>query len=360
MRRGLMHWSREELPEATLDARVARLQEATRAQGLAAVLAYTSFARPAPVHWLSNFTPYWNEAMLVVLPEGRPVLLASLTPRVYGWIREVAHLGDIVPAPKLGPACAQYLTTHIAPGAAVGVIDLPALPWPVAQALHDALGPQRLHDASALYQALRQPADADEIALARAACRIAASAMDTAPAGHVRTATLSAQMERVARLAGAEELLHKVAPDLERSAALQRLEGDLPLSPPFAVELSLAYKGVWVRHGRSFAASTPPAWWATAEDWFTLAVADLPALLAGRLAPPPGVQIDWMLEACTAAHPLTPVVASTGPIGAYAVPPPGSLCVLSVRASTPAGHWLATTPVVLHAGHGEALHALPF
>src|SRR5665647_2832424 len=102
MRRGLISWSREEMPVAVLDARVAQLQAAMRAENLGAVLAYTSFAQPAAVHWLSNFTPYWSEAFLVLLPEGQPILLAALTPRVHTWIREVSHLGELISAPRLG------------------------------------------------------------------------------------------------------------------------------------------------------------------------------------------------------------------------------------------------------------------
>ena len=49
MRRGLIAWSKEEVPPSVLEARVRRVQHALGAQGLDALLAYTSFPRPAAV-----------------------------------------------------------------------------------------------------------------------------------------------------------------------------------------------------------------------------------------------------------------------------------------------------------------------
>jgi hypothetical protein len=83
MRRGLISWSRDEVPASVLEGRVARLQEQMRAVELGAVLIYTSFARPSAVAWLTHFVPYWNEALLVVFPTGAPVLLAAFSKRVH-------------------------------------------------------------------------------------------------------------------------------------------------------------------------------------------------------------------------------------------------------------------------------------
>src|SRR5438046_2794774 len=48
MRRGLMGWSSEELPESALDARRARLQAAMAREGLEALVLYTNSVRPSP------------------------------------------------------------------------------------------------------------------------------------------------------------------------------------------------------------------------------------------------------------------------------------------------------------------------
>ena len=73
MRRGLMGWDAEELPQGTLDERVARLQAAMRRDGFDAFLLYSNLVRPSAVCWLTGFTPYWIESLLLVGREGRAV-----------------------------------------------------------------------------------------------------------------------------------------------------------------------------------------------------------------------------------------------------------------------------------------------
>ncbi|HSV82729.1 MAG TPA: aminopeptidase P family N-terminal domain-containing protein, partial [Ramlibacter sp.] len=229
MRRGLISWSREELPAAALDARVARLQSAMRTEGLAAVLAYTSFAQPAPVQWLTNFIPYWSEALLLVLPQGAPRLLVALTPRVHFWIREISHVGDVIAAPKPGAKAAELLASELPAGARVGVIGLEALPWVIADPLLAAGFGERLVDASALYTAIRQPADQAEQGLARKAQAIAEAALQAVPASATKTSEVIAAIDRSARLAGAEEVFPRIAPDLAADATLRRMDGVAPL-----------------------------------------------------------------------------------------------------------------------------------
>lgn len=356
MRRGLISWSREELPAATLDARVGRLQAAMQAQGLGAVLAYTSFAQPAAVHWLSNFTPYWSEAMLLVLPDGPPLLLAALTPRVHPWIREVAHVGELIAAPKLGTKAAELLTKCTAASARVGVVGLSELPWSVAEPLFAAGWSQRLVDASDLFASVRQPADDVEWRLACHAARMADAALAAVPAGVADTQALTAAVESAARLAGAEEVLQRLAPQLSRSAALERMEGNAALGERHAHELSVAYKGVWIRLCRSVARREAPASWAKADAWFDAALGRLadPATAAQALRDAPGEVRRWTLEASTGLQPLSVVAANT--MDAAASLPEGSLAVVSVALELQDGPWLRSAPVrVGAAGRSQPL-----
>ena len=66
MRRGLMAWDSNELPRAALKARIDALRTAMRGQNLDALIAYTNIARPAAVHWISGFTPYWSEGLYLL------------------------------------------------------------------------------------------------------------------------------------------------------------------------------------------------------------------------------------------------------------------------------------------------------
>jgi len=101
---------------------LARLQEKMRDAELGVVLIYTSFARPSAVAWLTHFVPYWNEALLVVLPTGAPVLLAAFSKRVHDWIRSVSHLGEVRSAPDLGRAAVNFLEERLPKPSRIGVL----------------------------------------------------------------------------------------------------------------------------------------------------------------------------------------------------------------------------------------------
>ncbi len=71
MRRGLMGWNAEELPKAALEARIARLRAAMQRGGFDAALFYTNLVQPSAVTWLTGFTPYWSDGMLLLPRERR-------------------------------------------------------------------------------------------------------------------------------------------------------------------------------------------------------------------------------------------------------------------------------------------------
>ena len=58
MRRGLMGWNAEELPVATLEARLARLRAGMAKSGMDAFVIYTNNTRPSAVAYVTGFTPY--------------------------------------------------------------------------------------------------------------------------------------------------------------------------------------------------------------------------------------------------------------------------------------------------------------
>ena len=333
---------------------MSRLQQAMHEHKLGAVLLHTSFAHPAAVHWLTNFTPYWSEALLVVLPQGTPVLLAALTQRVHPWIREVSHLGDVVTAPNLGASALSYLGEHAAPGAKVGVVGLEALPWPTAQPLMSSgWGPQ-LSDVSELFGQLRQPADMTELRLAARAERMADDTLQAGPMNAQTTNAWASAMEAKARLDGAEELLQRMAPDLDLSPTLQRLEGDFPLGEQRAVELSLAYKGAWVRVTQMVCSGPQPASWLAAQGWFDRAWRGLRAphadlSLAGE---PPGRLVNWTLQSCMGAEPLQVVAADTG-FAPHPLPAQ-TLALLTVRLQLTDGPWYASQMLVLGSGDNDS------
>ena len=100
MRRGLMGWNAEELPVATLEARLTRLRAAMAKAGLDAFIIYTNNTRPSAVAYVTGFTPYWSDALMLVPRSGAPVFATALSKRVSEWIRTTDPLSEIVNTPK--------------------------------------------------------------------------------------------------------------------------------------------------------------------------------------------------------------------------------------------------------------------
>ena len=82
MRRGLMQWDPEEIPLEALMQRVRRLQAAMAAGGLDAILLYTNFIRSAAVSYMTAFSPYWADGVLMVPRTGEPLFATTLSKRV--------------------------------------------------------------------------------------------------------------------------------------------------------------------------------------------------------------------------------------------------------------------------------------
>src|SRR5260370_33884783 len=120
MRRGLISHSRAELPDAILDARIARVREAMGAAGLDKLLVYTNNTRPAGVSWLTGFVPYWSEALLVVSRDRGPVLVAALSHRVKRWIERTSRVAEVMHSPRIGFAAAGMIAAREAHAAGGG------------------------------------------------------------------------------------------------------------------------------------------------------------------------------------------------------------------------------------------------
>lgn len=354
MRRGLIGWSKQEVPEAAMALRVTRTQAKMKDEKLDAVIAYTSFARPNAVSWFTHFVPYWNDGLVVVFPAGMPMMLAAFSKRVEPWIREVARVGDVIMTPNLGKGVIDMLKERI-PGLAegkakIGLIEKDELPWPIAEAFDEAGFGPALVDFSAQFAALRQPPDDSELGLAQKALAMADKAYAAMPAGAKQASQILSVIDSVARLDGAEEVHLKVAPDLASSGVLQRLEGDARLGPRYVISVSLGYKSVWVRTVRCIAAK-PPATWSAAQKWFEQAALALGAdnLAAGPSTKElPGKLISWVIEACVGGAPLSPIAYGNA-AGSHSIRklPVGSLAILSVELELADGPWHGAANIVL-------------
>src|SRR5215469_16568389 len=110
MRRGLMGWNETDLPLAVLRQRLSRLQAALKGAGLGGLIIYTNIARPAAATFLTGFTPYWSEGLLLIPLTGDPVFATALSKRVSEWIRTVMPIGSIENTPQPAAAIRRKLT----------------------------------------------------------------------------------------------------------------------------------------------------------------------------------------------------------------------------------------------------------
>ena len=109
MRRGLMGWNADELPVAALEARLARLRAAMAKAGMDAFVLYTNNVRPSAVTWVTGFTPYWSDALLLVGRTGAPAFATALSKRVSEWIKTTDPVSEIVNTPKPGALIGERL-----------------------------------------------------------------------------------------------------------------------------------------------------------------------------------------------------------------------------------------------------------
>src|SRR5215468_7372881 len=335
MRRGLMGWDEAELPKSALSARLERLQAAMARENLDALLLYTNLVRPAAVCWLTGFTPYWIESLLLVPAKGTPMLATALSKRVADWIRTTAWLDEIVNTPRPGTAIGQRL----AGCKRVGVLELDALPAGLNDDIVASAPKVELIDADSMFASVRRHIDDAERKLIEKADALALAALDQVDVAATDAGALAGLVEKNARLAGAEEAYIAIAPDLDLDRRLIQVSGPAPLARRFAVRASIAYKGAWVRHTKSFARDPQGARaMASADAWLaevrSSIFAGLPfgSQIAASLTLPRSadhlLRRSWIAESCKGSYPLEVVDSSRSP-GKDALPF-GSFFVLSI------------------------------
>ncbi len=350
MRRGLMAWDESELPRGVLAQRIDGLRAVMARERLDAFIFYTNLVQPSAVTYLTGFTPYWSDGLLLVPKSGAPVFATALSKRVANWIASTNPVSEIVNTPKPGGAIGRRLA---ADGCRrVGVLELDRLPGGLNDEIVDAAPALELIDGSAGFASLRQRIDGAErglIARADALARAALGQVDAERA--LDGGAVAGLVEKQARLRDAEEVYVAVAPDLAADRRLIRVSGPLPLARRFALRASVAYKGSWVRRTRTFARDTAgrvavgraDAWF---ENLAAQMVADrsIAAQLSAQIAALSGATLDaWMAESPIGSYPLQAVASSRAPDRA-GISADGFL-VLSIALAIDGMPWLGAAPV---------------
>lgn len=343
MRRGLMGRDENELPVAAIEARLARLRTAMRSANLDGFVLYTNNTRPSAVTYVTGFTPYWSDALLLVGKEGAPTFATALSKRVSEWIRTTDPVSEIVNTPRPGSLIGERLAKAGVKRA--GVLELDTLPAGLADELATAAPKVEWIDGSALFAGLRREIDEPERRLLVRANAIATAAL--AEAGQAQHAgTLVGLIEKHARLAGAEEAYIAVAPDLAADRRLNRTSQPTSLAKCYAVRASVAYKGCWVRRTRTFGGPAQIDVWFDGVVGSLAAGQPLAAQLAARVKQLPGAALqNWTAESCTGSYPLT-AIASSRAAGKDLVSD-GQFLVLTVELTIDGTPWIGTTPLIV-------------
>ena len=297
MRRGLIAWSKAELPESVFAARLKRLRAAMEKEGLDALVAYTNNTRPAAVSWLTACVPYCAEGLLAVPLSGDTLLTMAFSNRIVGWGKAVSCVARFQGTPRIGLATGKYLAELGAKR--VGVVELDDLRNAVAADMTEAAPQAALSDASLLFERVRTRPDPAEIALAAKAGSIAQRALAEIRGDEACIGAALEAVEGAARRAGAEEVYLAAALDLARDQRFRRVDdGSANLGESFAVRATLAYKGSWVRMTRSVFRNELAPLTERAAEIFAAAAAGLPSTEGfARFR-------SWAIEGCRTAQPL--------------------------------------------------------
>jgi len=339
-----------ELPQGVLASRVDGLRAAMARDRFDGFVCYTNLVQPSAVTYLTGFTPYWSDGLLLVLKSGAPVFATALSKRVANWIASTNPLSEIVNTPKPGAAVGARLAAHGAQRLAV--LELDRLPGGLYDEIVGAAPAVELVDGSAAFATLRRCIDSAERGLierADALARKALKQVDPVRAGDAGAA--AGLVEKGARLLGAEEAYIAVAPDLAVDRRMMRGSRPLPLADRFALRASIAYKGSWVRRTRTFARDAAAMEAVSRADaWFEMLTASIVpahpvgAQLAARVDTLPGATLDgWMAESPIGSYPLEAVASSRLPDRDGL--PDGGFAVLTVELAVDGMPWLGAAPV---------------
>lgn len=342
MRRGLISWSKTELPVATLDGRMARARDAMKKAGIDALAVYSNPALTAGVAWFTNFLPYWNQSLLVLPQTGEYVLVAGLSNRVNDWMKRTSHLGTVIHSPKLGDEAGRVIAERKA-GSVVAIPDLDMVPTSVIEGITAAGA--KVVDGTALLAQLRATPDPAATALYFTAAHIAHASLKQVSGAETDGATATAQIDGIARRYGAEEVYVGLCKDVAENRAFVRLEGNCELADTFALRLTLAYKGAWVRMTRTLSRneSMRAAISATTEQL---------AAACARLPDTSGIKFgSWLVEGCRATQPLMPLAGSI--VGEPLEISQGMIVSVQAAIDTPQGTVLTGAPVLV-GRNGEA------
>jgi hypothetical protein len=248
MKRGLVSWDKSQLPPEELAARLAAVHAVARHRGVDALVLYSDVWRSNDARYLSNYMPYWNRAFVVVPREEKPILLCSLSPRVYPWIKTVTVHETIIASPS--PPATLFKLCAERGWKRVGICDLDGLPAD----LHAELTSGSVELVDIPRGEIRPGLSEVEVRMHARTARRAREVLEK-EISTTETQTdheLTGRLERLLRRAGAEDVVILVSdgqgPPVPASGAAVR--------PHTSVVVAVEYNGHWAKVTRNVAGVT--------------------------------------------------------------------------------------------------------
>jgi hypothetical protein len=254
MKRGLITWSKSEIPPEVFERRVNRVRRALAERDLPALAVFSDLWRSNQARFFANYMPYFNRALLIIPRDMPSTLLCGLSPRVYGWIRSVTTIEDVRPAGNFVKPLFDIAAER--EWASIGLLDFEQFPYDLYKALQGgSLGLVNVESA-----AVFSPADDEtEIQMRLMAARQASAILEEEIQHGVGLVDhqFVGRLERRFRRAGAEDLIIL----LTNGKTVPAPASGAKLEENFSISLAVEYRGHWVRLSRAhgMVVSTAPS-----------------------------------------------------------------------------------------------------
>lgn len=257
--RGRDHWDRVNLPESEFRERIERVRQAMAAEGLDALLLYGTGDRDGDIAYVSNLVhkvPGFPLALVVT--QETAVVLNQRSSRTRPIVKRSTWIDDVRFTRNLWEAFDDVLEEVTDPGADVGFAGETALTHPDRAALKDLQSTWSIVIRDGLLDDLRQNKSDRELDQLRRAGRVVREVADDLPkvvTSSVRERQFEAELDRLARLKGAQDVRILLSNPGRTEDNLRPAETRLTLGDgPISVYIAVRFEGYWAALART------PAW----------------------------------------------------------------------------------------------------
>ncbi|MBN1222355.1 MAG: aminopeptidase P family N-terminal domain-containing protein [Candidatus Aminicenantes bacterium] len=258
MKRGLIQWNRNEVPEKEFESRIQKTKSIMKFRGVDAVAIYGDACQSNNLTYLTNFFPYADTGLFVLPLSESPRLFTTHAYRNIPWFNTITWVKDIICADDIGGECVKFLKAVNLAGKKIGIIDNRSFPYPIYSRLQDGAS-RDFVDLTEDFEKIRMIKSKVELHFIKEAAHIAGMSFEKVKKAFQRGITgydLASEVELIARKNGAEDVLCLIQPDFSP------LGLSLPTSDPFetmcSVEISVEYQGHWARLGRTLITTDAP------------------------------------------------------------------------------------------------------